>query len=308
MGVPEWNWLIDYASPYHGYMYAVKRHVYSGSTDYQRVDVVDTFTFGRCLVLDGKIQSSEIDEYIYHEILVHPPLLVQSINSEEPPREVLVMGGGEGAVLRELLKYPSIESIIMVDLDKEVVDLCKEYLPAWHENSFENSRVELLHMDARRYLEDTERKFDAIISDITEPVDDGPSYLLFTKEFYDMLINRLKPGGVLSLQAGSISLTLLEAHSAIRNTLRQSFNHVCSYHTFIPSFDSAWGFILATQGNNPLQIDAESVDAYINRNNLNLRFYDGETHRGMFSLPKDIRNYLNKETNIIKDESPVFIY
>ncbi len=304
MGIPEWNWLIDYASPYHGYMYGVKQHIYSGSTAFQRVDIVDTYAFGRCLVLDGKIQSSELDEYVYHEILVHPAILIHPTL----PKEALIMGGGEGAVLRELLKYPSIESIVMVDLDKEVVDICRENLPAWHENSFSDKRVELLHMDARQYLEENDRCFDVIISDLTEPVDEGPSYLLFTREFYNILIKRLNPGGALSLQSGSLSLPLLSSHAAVKNTLECCFNFVHTYHTFIPSFDSSWGFILASQDRDPGEVVPAEVDKHLEKNGLELKYYDGETHLSMFSIPKNIRRALEEEHRIIEDDNPVIIY
>ncbi len=308
MAIPEWNWLIDYASPHQGYMYGVKRHVYSGSTAYQRVDVVDTFSFGRCLVLDGKIQSSELDEYIYHEALIHPAMVLHGIDAGRPPEDALIMGGGEGAALRELLKYPSLKKIVMVDLDKEVVDICREYLPSWHQNSFDNSRVELLYMDARHYVEETDHKFDLVISDITEPVDEGPAYLLFTREFYAILKNRLKEGAVLSLQAGSFNLNLLEAHAAICNTLRLHFPYVSSYHTFIPSFDSLWGFILASPEKDARKIKEEEVENFLQKHKLTLKFYDGETHRNMFAIPKNVRGALQEEKRIIEDDNPLIVY
>ena len=188
MARPEWSWHVDYDNPYQAFMVAIKDQIYSGTTKFQRVEIVDTFNFGRCLILDGKIQSSEMDEYIYHEALVHPAMILHP-----RPQKILIIGGGEGAVIREILKCPSVDNVTMVDLDQEVVDLCRKYLPVWHRGHFDDERVELLHMDARRYLAETDRRFDLIISDLTEPVDDGPSYLLFTREFYNILVKRLAP-------------------------------------------------------------------------------------------------------------------
>ncbi len=303
MTAPKGHWHIDFVSPHQAYMYGIKNHIYSTGTKYQQVDVVDTFTFGRCLILDGKIQSSEMDEYIYHEVLVHPAMILHP-----SPRNVLIIGGGEGAVVRELLKHPSVTNIVMADLDKEVVDVCREYLPSWHMGSFEDKKLELLHVDARQYLEETDRKFDIIISDLTEPVDDGPSYLLFTREFYNTLIKRMTPGGILSMQAGSFNLALLETHAAMRNTLQLCFDGVYSYHSYIPCFDSLWGFIIATQDKNPLHLDTFEVNRRLGDINTKLRYYDGEAHRSMFSIPKDLRQAMDQEKRIIEDNRPLIIY
>ncbi len=305
MPAPEWNWFIEYSSPYQAHMHAVKKYVYMGETAYQKVDIADTFAFGRCLILDGKIQSSEFDEHIYHEALSHPAVITHS-----NPRRVLIMGGGEGAILRELLKYPFIEEIVMVDIDREVVDLCKKYLPSWHMESFGSRRLELVYSDAREYLENNKSKFDVIISDITEPVDNGPSYLLFTREFYTLLSNRLAKGGVFALQAGSLSPALLDVHPPIRNTLETSFEVVRSYHAFIPSFDTTWGFILASLQKDPAAITCGETDERIRKMQVEekLRFYDGETHCTMFSIPKNVRDAFKEDRRIIEDKHPLTVY
>ncbi len=303
MAAPEWNWFIEYSSPYQAHMHAVKKYIYMGETAYQKVEIVDTFTFGRCLILDGKIQSSEFDEYIYHEALVHPAVAVHPA-----PRSVLVMGGGEGAVLRELLKYPFIEKIVMVDIDREVVELCKKYLPSWHQDSFSDERVKIEFRDARRYLESSSEKFDIIISDITEPVDSGPSYLLFTREFYRVLKSRLEEEGVFSLQAGSLSMALLDVHPPIRNTLQECFETVRSYHAFIPSFDTTWGFVAVSLKNDPAVLEPALVDERLSYARGDFRFYDGETHRCAFSLPRNVRQAFEKDKRIIEDAKPLTVY
>jgi spermidine synthase len=219
-----------------------------------------------------------------------------------------VMGGGEGAVLREICRYPGIEKVVMVDIDREVVELCREYLPQWHQNYFEDPRVELLHMDARRYLEETEHRFDVIYSDLTEPEEEGPSRMLFTRQFYDLVKSRLAPGGILAVQAGCFSMELLEAHAAIRNTLSRCFDSVCSYHAFIPSFNANWGFLLASEHLDPLGIREEDIDRRLAGLAVPLKFYDGETHQGMFRIPKEIRSALASSNKIISDDEPLDIY
>jgi spermidine synthase len=299
----EWNWYIEYSSDFHGYLYAIRKNLFSGTTPFQRVDIVDTFTYGRLLILDGKTQSAEFDEHIYHEALVHPAAIMH-----RNPRKIMIMGGGEGAVTRELCRYKNIEQIVMVDIDGTVVEMCREHLPEWHQNSFDDSRVELLHMDARRYLEETDQQFDIIYSDLTEPAEEGPSRYLFTREFYDMVKTKLSPGGILAVQAGGFSLDYLEIHAAIRNTLELTFSTVCSYHTFIPSFDCDWGYIIACEDNSLLKVSREEVDRRIENIASQLRFYDGETHEGMFCLQKDVRRALYDDQTIIEDGKPVSFY
>lgn len=296
----EWNWYIEYSSDYHGYLYAIRKYLFSGETPFQKVDIVDTFTYGRLLILDGKTQSAEFDEYIYHEALVHPAMVMH-----DGPKQIMVMGGGEGAVLREICRYKKVEQVVMVDIDSKVVEMCREHLPEWHQDSFDDSRVELLHMDARRYLEETDRKFDIIFSDLTEPAEEGPSKLLFTHEFYDMAKTKLNPGGILAVQSGGFSLDYLSIHSAIRNTLELCFSTVRSYHTFIPSFDCSWGYIIACEDSSRLCLKREDVDRKLKDTAGQLRFYDGETHEGMFCIPKDIRKALRDDQTIIEDGKPV---
>jgi spermidine synthase len=296
----EWNWYIEYTSDHHGYLYAIKKTLFSDQTPFQRVDLVDTFTYGRLLILDGKTQSAEFDEHIYHEALVHPAATLHSA-----PKEVMIMGGGEGAVLRELCRYPKIERIVMVDIDSKVVELCREHLPEWHQGAFEDSRVELLHQDARAYLEETDYKFDIIYSDLTEPEEEGPSKMLFTKEFYQMVKTKLNPGGILAVQAGGFSLDYLSIHAAIRNTMTLAFESVRSYHTFIPSFDCSWGYIIAGLEPGQFAVGREEIDRRLGAIADQLRFYDGETHEGMFCLPKDIRRALKEDPTIIEDGKPV---
>ncbi len=300
MAVSEWNWYIEYSSQYHGYLYAIKKHLFSDETPFQKVDIIDTFTYGRLLILDGKTQSAEFDEHIYHEALVHPAMVMHG-----KAEKIMIMGGGEGAVLRELCRYENVEKIVMVDIDEKVVQLCRKHLPEWHQGCFEDSRVELLHMDARKYLEDTDHRFDVIISDLTEPYEEGPARLLFTREFYDMSKTRLKPGGIMAIQAGGFSLDYLSIHAAIRNTLELSFNNVRSYHTFIPSFDCSWGYIIAAEDDTPLNISPGQIDERIDSFTDELKFYDGETHAGMFFIPKDIRKALKDDKTIIEDGKPV---
>jgi len=243
------------------------------------MEVIDTCDFGRCLVLDGKLQSSQRDEFIYHEALVHPALMTHS-----QPSTVFIAGGGEGATLREVLAHRSVKKAVMVDIDQEAVDVCRRFLPSLHQGRFDDGRVELLHLDARKYLSESRQKFDVIVMDITDPVEGGPSYLLYTREFYGIVADRLAPGGSLAVQSGPANLHDMVVFTAINNTLREVFPRVFPYIASVPSFGGAWGFTLAGKDLDPLALSAGEIDHRLSaRVSKELRFYDGTTTRACFA-------------------------
>ena len=190
-----------------------------------------------------------------------------------------------------------------------MVELCKEYLPSWHQGAFNDSKVKVLYMDARKYLQKTDDVFDIIYMDLTEPIDDGPSYLLFTKQFYQLVSDRLADDGIIALQAGSFNPRLLECHAAVCNTLATSFPLVRSYHSFIPSYDAVWGFALASKFHDPLDLSFSEVDKRITARGIEeLKYYDGETHQAMFAISKDVRAAKEKEKRVIADDRPLITY
>lgn len=148
---------------------SIKKLEFSGKSDFQECDVMELGSFGRCLVLDNKMQSSECDEFIYHESLVHPAML-----THPNPKRVFIGGGGECATAREILRHSSVEQVIMVDIDGYVVDLCKKHLPSYHQNCFEDKRFKLIVDDAKKILEESpDDSFDVIIMDLADPLEGG---------------------------------------------------------------------------------------------------------------------------------------
>ncbi len=298
----EHKWIIEYTSPSTAHMFAVTEYIVSRKTEYQQVEIAETPLYGRMLLLDGKIQSAEYDEYIYHEALVHPAMLMF-----ENPRSVLIVGGGEGATLREVFKYKTVEKLVMVDLDREVVGLCQQHMEKWHQGSFADERLELHFMDAREYLENSKEKFDIIISDVPEPVENGPALKLFTKQYFELISKRLNSNGFLVMQAGDFNLPFLQAHALIFNTVRQVMPIVSSYHTTVPSFNSDWSFVMATTGDRCIK-QIEYLDQLIDEKEIILKFIDGQTINGMFTVPKNIRQMIEKENRIIDDNNLLKIY
>jgi len=298
------KWFLDYLTPDEGHMHGLKSVLYSRKTQYQQMEIMDTGSCGRCLALDGKMQSSERDEFIYHEVLVHPAMLMHP-----EPKRVFVVGGGEGATLREILRHKTVEHALMVDIDEEVVMSCKEHLPEWHAGAFDDKRTELKFLDARRHLEETDELYDVIIIDISEPVEEGPAYLLYTREFYEMVNRKLSDSGAIALQAGTTAVGGLLNLTAVHKTLATVFPHVVSMQAAIPSFGLPWGFALASKKTDPRALTASEVDRMIaSRIAGELRYYDGDCHLHSMHLPKHVRLAIEAQTRIIEDNAPIFTY
>lgn len=304
MDKPDIEWIQEYITQDLYQMMAISGRVYSTRTAFQEVEVVDSLPHGRCLLLDGKTQSAEHDEFIYHEGLVQPAMV-----THPNPVSVFIAGGGEGATLREALTHNTVKRAVMVDLDREVVEVCVRYLPNHHRGAFDDPRTELYHRDAREYLETTQDTYDVIIIDLPDPQEAGPASLLYTQNFYRLLSQRLNPQGVMTVQSEPCMVGNMEAFSAINNTLRSVFPHVYPYHIMVPSFASDWGFNLASLGPNPLALSAEEVDRRLAERGCDaLRFYDGLTHAGLFAIPKHVRATLAKERRIITEDDPLVVF
>jgi len=298
------KWLYCPVSSTYAQLISIEDILFSGKTQFQKIEVIRASSFGICLVLDGKVQSSELDEFVYHEALVHPAML-----AHPSPQSVFIAGGGEGATLREILAYPSVKRVVMVDMDKEAVGICKEYLPSWHQGSFDDNRVELIHCDARQYLIDTPEKFDVIVMDVTDPLEGGPSYLLFTQEFYAIVRDKLSPDGVMCAQTEPATWGSDRLFVTIANTIKSVFPQVLPYKAYVPSFGAVWGFNLASARSDSITMSCEEVDSRLAaRLPKNLRFYDGITHQGIFSLSKCLRDEIAEATNVITDGNPSFLF
>jgi spermidine synthase len=288
------NWFYDCVTPDLIQQFSFSRMAYAGKSRYQSIQVIDSPAFGRCLILDGKVQCSESDEFIYHEALVHPAMI-----THPKPETVFVAGGGEGATLREVLAHNTVKKAVMVDIDRKVPAICQKYLPSLSAGAFRDRRVELLYQD----------RFDVVILDLTEPLEEGPAYLLFTKEFYQGLKKKLKPGGVMALQAGTTSLLVSSTFLAVVNTLRTVFRFVAPYDAQIPSFGGPWGFAVVSESLDPRQLSPQEVDRRVSsRVTGKLRFYDGLAHQGVFALPKYLRDQLAAEKTVITRDRPFFTY
>lgn len=301
---PDGNWHYELITPDLLQAENIDRVLYEGQTAYQHVRIHDAACFGRTLVLDDKTQSTEVDEFVYHEALVQPCMI-----AHPGPRAVFVAGGGEGATIREVLRHRSVEKVVMVDIDREVVEVCKKYLPNHHQGSFDDPRLELIHDDALKYLEETPQRFDVAIIDVPDPLEAGPAYLLFTREFYRLLQSRLTERGLMVAQSGPTGPAFTEqCFSAVANTVGSVFPAAYLCEAFVPAFGATWGFVVGSLGPNPSAMPRDDVDRRIaDRIDGELRYYDGITQQGMFSVPKYLRRAVAAEDRIITRANPLFV-
>lgn len=249
------------------------------------------------------MQSSLLDEHIYHETLVHPAMCLHGT-----PKKVVIIGGGEGAALREALKWQTVEKAYLIDLDREVVELSQKYLPELSAGAFTNPRAKLFFEDGRRWVsEKLGGKVDVFIVDVTDPLESGPSYLLYTSEFYSLLASKLSPEGVISTHATSPTHTPLAFHS-IKRTLMEAFTHVSELAAYMVSFSSLWGFLYGSNSSRLEMLSGVEVDRRLREGGVEgLRFYSGETHEALIRLTSRYITLKTVEPRVIRDSEPLFI-
>jgi len=294
------KYVMEWMSRSLAILYGIDEIIYSGKTKYQLVDIVKTRDYGLALILDGLLQSAEIDEYVYHESLVHPVMI-----SHPNPKKVLIVGGGEGATAREVERYDMVEEIEMVDLDGELIELVKKYLP-WSREGFNDPRLKLTIMEGREYLsKQPDGKYDIIIMDATDPTEFSPAIKLYTREFYQLAFKKLKDDGILVTQSSSPAHTLKLTLSILK-TIESIFPKSCLYSVYVKSFASIWSFSVGSKGPQPSSLTPEEVDRRLRERNVTgLRFYSGEIHRALFSLTEALLRNWKTEPQILTDEKPL---
>ncbi|ACL18250.1 polyamine aminopropyltransferase [Desulfitobacterium hafniense] len=261
----------------------VDRQLYSGQSEFQRIDVFESKEFGTFFTLDGLMMVTQKDEFIYHDMIVHVPMA-----TNPQIKDVLVIGAGDGGTVRELTRYDSIVNIDMVEIDKLVVDVCKEYLPQTA-CKLEDPRVRLFFEDGLRFIRTKENSYDLIIVDSTDPF--GPGEGLFTKEFYGNCYKALKDDGILVNQHESpyyetYAQNMGRAHQRIKE-----FFPVCRvYQAHIPTYPSGhWLFGFASKKYDPLiDIDEQAW----NDLGIKTQYYNTEIHKGCFALPNYVKEQL----------------
>jgi spermidine synthase len=257
-------------------IFTIERIIINTRTKYQEVQILDLQGYGRTLVLDGYIQSTELDEYIYHESLVHPAL-----TTHPEPKNILIIGGSEGATLREVLKHNTVKDVVMVDIDGELINYTKKYLGVMHRGSFNDDRLTLIIEDGYKYIENEKRKYDIIILDLTDPYSSDIAKKLYSREFYTKIKNILKRDGIIVTQAGN-SFYYPREYKYVKKNIMETFQYTYEYWTWIPSFGYPCNYIIASDKIDPTNINEEIIDRILNDRGVKNKLYDGEYHTGLF--------------------------
>jgi spermidine synthase len=255
-----------------------KNVLVEGESIYQKYMICQTDTFGQIVVIEGDIQSTQNSEKQYHELLVHPAML-----AHKNPETVLIMGGGEGATLREVLKYKSVKKVVMVDIDEEFVNVCKMYLPTFHEDSFNDERAEVLYEDINKYIDETKEKFDVVIGDLVDLSYDEENKIyksFYDGKFYKKLKTILNGKYVIATQAGD--LTKASAHKFIRDSIKEETKNIKTYGQFIPDFYAYWGYIIATD--EELEIE-EIIEKEYEKKEMKFQVLEKKDLRDIFNIP-----------------------
>ena len=264
----------------------VKQHLYTGKSEFQDVDVFESEEFGKFLTLDGLMMVTEKDEFIYHDMITHVAMA-----TNPSIKKVLVIGGGDGGTVRELTRYSHIEKIDMVEIDKLVVDVSREYLPITA-SKLDDPRVSLYFEDGIRFVADTKEIYDLILVDSTDPI--GPGEGLFTTEFYQNCFNILSDNGILVNQSESpyydqFSHEMKRAHKKIKNIF--PISKVYQFH--MPTYPSGhWLFGFASKKLDPINdVDFDKWNAL----GIKTKYYNPKLHVGCFALPSYVQEMLDNE-------------
>jgi spermidine synthase len=265
--------------------YRVRSILYENHSEFQHTRIVDSYEYGRMLLLDGIVQTTEKDEFIYHEMMVHVPML-----SHPNPERVLIIGGGDGGILREVLRYDSVSNVIIVEIDSRVIDLCQEYLPMISAGAFDDKRTNLVIADGAVFVKETKDEFDVIIVDSPDPI--GPAEVLFSKSFYLTLHDLMTNNGILVRQTGSIHIQVdeqIEAYNLLTGIYSYTEPFVFAVPTYVGGFFSA---MFSSDSINPFDIGISALEDRVARNRLETKYYNPGIHIGAFHIPHFLKERL----------------
>lgn len=293
----------EFITPADRYEHDLAEVYTSGTSAFQDYLIGRSEAWGRMLVLDGVVQSTEADEFIYHEGIVHPACYAAAVGA--PVRDALVLGGGEGACLREVLRWRTVEHVTMVDIDAEVVAACRQHLPQHHRGAFDDPRVTLVLGDAVDFLRSVpDASLDVVISDMTDPVEDGPSTFCFTVEFFAEIARILRPHGVLAVQAGPASPIEVTLHAKVIRTLQAVFPSVIPYAVDAPCYGRDLGFVIASKQDLISRLDVATIEAQAGHLSGDHRWLTSELLRGKLSVPPYLAQAIADRTDVYRDDAP----
>ncbi len=285
--------MTDYRETLHdhyGQFFKIDKMLHEVRTEHQHLVIFENAKMGRVMALDGAIQTTEADEFIYHEMLTHVPILAHGA-----ARNVLIIGGGDGGMLREVCRHTDVERITMVEIDQSVVDMCKEYLPNHSNGAYEDPRVNLVIDDGMRFIANCTDKFDVIISDCPDPT--GPAEVLFSEGFYQACHRCLTDEGVFVAQNGTPFLQIDEVKTTAKN-IQDLFADWHFYHAAVPTYiGGSMTFAWAAKNQQTRQTSLETLRQRFASSGINTRYYNSYIHQAAFALPQYVLQAIGKTNN-----------
>jgi len=271
--------LVEPTTWYFQSMFRIKKIYAYEKSKYQEIMLVDIEGFGKSLVIDNLIQSTEKDEYIYHESLVHPAMILHP-----EPKNILIIGGGEGATLREVLKHNTVKRAVMVDIDEVVVNFARKYLEYMHQGSFEDERAEIVIMDGYEYIRKApSESYDVVILDLTDPYAGEIAKKLYSEEFYRETYRILRGDGVMVTQAGN-SFFYNKTYKYVYENIEKVYPQIIEYWVWVPSFTYTCNFVLASKTYDPRKISIEEFDERLCERGVNTRFINGKRYYSLIYM------------------------
>lgn len=259
--------------------FIVDEVLYRSRTEHQDLVIFRNNEFGRVMALDGVVQTTEGDEFVYHEMLAHVPILAHG-----SARRVLIVGGGDGGMLREVLRHEAVAQVTQVEIDAEVIEICREYLPNHSRGAFDDPRVDIVIDDGARYVGSTKDAYDVIISDSTDPA--GPGEALYSGAYYAACRRCLNPGGILVAQNGNIFTQLDEVRTTAAR-LAPLFADTAFYTAAVPTYiGGAMAFAWATDDPRPRAATLDELRERCAASGIETRYYTPEIHQAAFALPR----------------------
>jgi spermidine synthase len=266
-----------------GFYIKATKQIGEWQTRFQKMQIYETPHYGKLFRLDGFNMTSEREEFVYHENLIHPALTAHAA-----PKKVLIVGGGDGGSSEEALKHPSVEQVTMVEIDGDVIQVAKEHFRAVHNGAFDNPKLRVIVDDGMKFVRETQEKFDLIALDLNDPM--GPAEALYSLEFFQQLRAALAVGGALVLHIGS-PVARPERVSELAQRLNNVFRIVRPYTMYIPLYGSLWAMAVCSDKLDPKAYTADEIDRRIEARKMQeLKYYNGETHEGVFALPNFVRD------------------
>lgn len=278
-------WYAESLYPEWGQVIRIDKEIEHERTELQNLTIFENERFGRVLALDGVIQTTTADEFIYHEMIAHVPLIAHG-----NAKQILIIGGGDGGTLREVVRHKNVQRIVMVEIDPSVIDLSKQYLPTLSNGAFDDPRLELLIADGIEYVKNTKDCFDVIICDSTDPI--GPAEGLFTREFYENCKKILNEKGIFVNQNGVPFMQpdeMKDTYVNRRDFFKDTSFYVAPVTTYVGGF-MAFGY--ATDALNYRELSLEELNHRLQQVDGEFKYYNPEIHRAAFALPNFIKNLL----------------